>query len=127
MSKGKVRVNTGGDAERLSLDTVYHLLSSEYRRYTLYYLYQHENPAQLTDVAKQVAQWGRSKSSLSEDHRQTYEALYHNHVPKLAASSVVAYGHDGETIELAENGAQLRPYLEDSAARDLPEIGAPVL
>lgn len=127
MSKEKVGVHTEATADVLSLDIIYHLLSSEQRRYILYYLYRHDNPAQLTDVAKQIAQCGRSDSSSSEDHQQTYRRLYHIHVPKLVAYSVVSYVHAGKTIELDENAAQLRPYLEDSAARDLPDMGAPVL
>lgn len=105
----------------LPLETVHDLLTARRRRYTLYCLYLYATPMGLPDVAEQVTMWehGVPNGELLDERLRTYNDLYHTHVPKLADADVVAYSQDEDVLELARNAAQLRPYLERAADRDL--------
>lgn len=105
----------------LSLDTIHGLLAAQRRRYTLYCLYLYANPMQLSDVAEQVTAWehGVPAGDRLDERSRTYNDLYHSHVPKLADADVVAYSQEEDLLELAANAAQVRPYLERAADRDL--------
>lgn len=118
MSKSKQNAHNRPIDEKLPLDTIHHLLSAHRRRYSLYCLYLYENPVRLPDMAEQVTKWEQSELNL-EDRLRTYNDLYHCHIPKLADAAVVAYCQDEDTVELAENAAQLRPNLEQAAETDL--------
>lgn len=108
----------------LPLETVHDLLAARRRRYTLYCLYMYATPIGLPDVAEQVTMWehGVPSRELLDERLRTYNDLYHNHVPKLADADVVAYSQDEDVLDLARNAAQLRPYLEQAADRDLEGI-----
>lgn len=109
--------------DRLSLDEVHGLLASRRRRYVLYCLYLYVNPIQVSDVAEQVAEWTHSGSSgeLTVERSRLYVSLYHVDVPKLAEVDAVSYSRSEDTVELADNASQLRPYLERAAETDLQE------
>jgi len=121
MSRSKDSFGTSRDEQRLSLDTIFNLLSASRRRYTLYYLLRHEDPVLLRDVAEQVSEWEQSDSQQPEDSLRTYTALYHSHIPKLAESTVVTYCQNTDLVELTENSSQVRPYLKQTAKVDLEE------
>lgn len=105
----------------LPLETVHDLLAARRRRYTLYCLYMYATPMGLPDVAEQVTMWehGVSSGELLDERLRTYNDLYHSHVPKLADADVIVYSQEEDVLDLARNAAQLRPYLERAADRDL--------
>jgi hypothetical protein len=63
--------------------------------------------------------WERTAPQLPEDSLQTYNDLYHCHVPKLADAGVVSYCQSEDVVSLGKNAAQLRPYMEQAAETDL--------
>lgn len=107
--------------EDLSHDRVHDLLASRRRRYVLYCLYLYANPMRLPDVAGQVCEWehGRPGDELLDERLHIYTSLYHNHIPELADLDVIAYSQSEDMVELDENAAQLRSYLERTVGTDL--------
>lgn len=105
---------------RLSTDRIYELLASHRRRHLLACLYLYGETMGLPDIADQLIAWehGRPGSELPDERLRVYTDLYHAHVPKLADSDVVSYNQTTDTVELAGQAPQIRPYLEQ-AERDL--------
>lgn len=122
MSKSETASEPRPSTSELSLDEIHDLLSARRRRYTLYYLYLFENPVYLPDVAEHVTRWEQHESHLLEERLQTYNTLYHTHVPKLANAGIVDYCQQEDMSELAENATRLRPYLEWAAETELDAI-----
>lgn len=111
--------------DRLSLDRVHDLLAARHRRCVLYCLYLYGNQMRLLDVAKRIAEW---EYGVPEDEPlDICNSLYHRHVPKLADANAVTYSQSEDAIELAQNAAQLRPYLERAAETDLDVTDLPGL
>jgi hypothetical protein len=108
--------------ETLPLDQIHELLSARRRRYLLYCLYRYENPIRLPDIAEHIVEWEQQENDHLEERLQTYNALYHNHVPKLAKYDIVEYDQDEDMVEFGENATDLRPYLERAAETDLNAI-----
>lgn len=93
------------DGNSVSLDTVFDLLTHQRRRYALACLKEHGSLA-LADLADEVAcrENDCPITEVPEDEvLRVYSALWHAHVPKLAAHGVVAYDQERDLVALGEN------------------------
>lgn len=103
----------GGDL--LDIDDVLDLLGAERRREVLRILSNRELSLTLADLADEVAvrEHRTPIDEISaEDVKRIYLALYHTHVPKLAAGGVVDYDQEQDMVSPTENFRHVAPYLE---------------
>lgn len=90
------------------------------RRQTLRILDATESPMALDDLALEltIREQEAPASRIDEDQTQRCSiALYHRHLPKLAAAGMVEFDTDQQTVTL--NGSALRTLMEQSLS-DLP-------
>ncbi|WP_327054193.1 DUF7344 domain-containing protein [Halomicrococcus gelatinilyticus] len=105
----------------LSQDDVFHLLQTPRRRYVLRYLKEHEGPAEMREIAEQVAAWENDTTvaALTSDERQrVYIPLYQSHLPKLDEEGVVEYDQSRGIVERTELANRFDRYLEVSEEPD---------
>lgn len=111
------------DSNSLTDDERCELLSSRFRRYTLYSLKLFTTPLSLARVADYVTMWefGVSADELPKERLEIYMALYYEHVPPLSEAGVVTYDQADDTLDLGKNASQLLPILERTIAEELTE------
>ncbi|WP_336024779.1 DUF7344 domain-containing protein [Halobellus salinisoli] len=105
--------------ETIPLDQIYELLADWSRRSALYCLYLNENPVKLSAVAQQIATWNHPHSDYRERRERVYTQLYHCHVPKLCDADIIRYDPAEDSVSLAENAREIRPYIERAAEDEL--------
>lgn len=99
----------------VSADTAFELLADRRRRYLLASLAEHGYTLTLADLADEVASRERDRHITripDDDVLDVYLALYHRHVPKLAAADVVRYDQDRDLVARADNAVVLERVLE---------------
>lgn len=100
-----------GDAESLSTNAAFDLLSDHRRRYVVHRL-TNENEAELADVAGEIAATETDGHGSETDVEQVLVSLYHTHLPKLAAANVIEYDGDRGTVSPSENVDRLKRYVD---------------
>lgn len=114
-SRSEIERVVASHSNDLSADTVFELLAEQRRRYLLESLAEHGYSLTLADLADEVASRERDAhiAEIPEDDvLEVYLALYHQHVPKLAAADVVAYDQDQDLVARATNAAVLERVME---------------
>ncbi|MFB6224175.1 MAG: transcriptional regulator [Haloarcula sp.] len=83
------------------LDSLLEVLSAEPRRMIVSYLLEHDTAAvgELVDVV--VGQSPAWEESDGDNWDQMRSALYHQHLPALAAADIVVYDTDEQTVQIA--------------------------
>lgn len=97
----------------LQQDTVFDVLSSPRRRYTLYYLRTH-GEVDILDLAAAVAAWEYETdvdSITDQQRKRVYVSLYQTHVPKLDDLGLVDYDKDSGTVAITDRAKELDRYL----------------
>lgn len=122
---GSVVEERDNDADdgKLSRDEVFEVLSNRRRRFTLHYLQQNGDGAELGDVADQVAAWenGKSVREVASDERKTvYTSLQQFHLDKMEEKGVVEFDQRAGRIGLTEEADRLDIYLEVVEQYDIP-------
>lgn len=106
---------TNGDAGRgLTMDTTFDLLSNPRRRFTLYYLSQHDEEMSLNEIAAEIAAWENQVEveELSDaQQKRTYVSLYQTHLPKMTEVGVIEFDRDRSVVKLTEKAKELEDYL----------------
>ncbi len=100
--------------EREFFDRAFDALSNARRRHALSVLSDHGTIG-LADLADEVAVRERSlplSEIPAEAVAETYMALYHRHVPRLADEGFVDYDQETDTIRGTEAVPSLDPYLD---------------
>ncbi|QIO24513.1 hypothetical protein [Haloarcula sp. JP-L23] len=107
----------------LTADKQHEIMSSRYRRYTLYSLRVFTTPVTLARVADYVTEWdfGVAAGELPNERLEIYMTLYHDYLPCLIEDGVVVYNQEDDTLEPGPNMAQLQPALEKVMAKELTE------
>lgn len=112
------------DAERLSMDDVFELLSAKRRRLVLHVLRREETPMPVASLAKHVARLEAGAVTHDSD-RRTYVALRHVHLPKLEERGIVTVDWDRNVVETLPDGiARVEPALSLAAAEDIDDTGS---
>lgn len=111
------------ESSPLSFDERLELLSSRYRRYTLYSLAMFTTPVSLARVADHVTEllFGVSAEEAPDERLDVYMRLYHNHIPRLADADVVVYDQREDTLDLGPNVVLLESMLEHLFEGELPK------
>ncbi|WP_449405161.1 DUF7344 domain-containing protein [Haloarcula amylovorans] len=107
----------------LPINDRFDLLSSHYRRYTLYSLSLFTLPVSLPRVADAVTEllYEMPADEIDERRLSVYLTLYHSHIPRLADAEVVTYNQEDDTITLGPNMSHLSPLLEQTLTEEFPQ------
>ncbi|ELY95062.1 hypothetical protein C483_01821 [Natrialba hulunbeirensis JCM 10989] len=88
--------------DHVNADQVFGALADQRCRHVLRCLDEHETPIELAELADAVASRTYDDPVAEIPDRaveQTYIALYHNHVPKLADSGLITYDRGRELVD----------------------------
>lgn len=118
----------------LPKDELFHLLANQRRRSTLRYLNEHDEPAEMRELAEWVAARENETTVAglrSKERQRVYIALYQIHLPQLAEHDVIEYNQSRGIIHRTELADLLSPYLDsepneamhDGSAMTLPATG----
>lgn len=108
-------VNVDNNDASLSKEKMFHLLQNSRRRHVLQYLVTTNGPAQISDVAEQVAAWEYEapvEELTSQQRQRVYISLYQSHLPKLAEFNLITYDRNRGSIEQTSTINQLARYLD---------------
>jgi hypothetical protein len=96
------------------MDTTFDLLSNPRRRFTLYYLSQHDEEVSLNEIAAEIAAWENhvDVEELSDaQQKRTYVSLYQTHLPKMTDVGVIEFDRERSVVQLTEKAKELEAYL----------------
>jgi predicted transcriptional regulator len=105
-------VDRGGTA--LSVETLFEVLASPYRRFILTHLASHDDGS-VDDLAHHVVAWETDRTGADETdeaYRRAQNVLYHIHLPKLANVGLIEYDREHETVTRGESFDAAEPYLD---------------
>jgi hypothetical protein len=99
------------------------LLSSRHRRWALYGLSRFATPVALARIAEYVTEreFGVPAEEVPDKRLEIYMALYHDHLPPLAAAGLVTYHQSDDALEFGSNADRLRPSIERALVDVAPE------
>ena len=99
---------------RLTESQVFDAAKNLRRRYALYYLKSEDEPAELGDLAEQIAAWENDttvEAITAEQRKSVYSALYQTHLPKLEEAGVLNYDRNSNVITFTDDAENLDLYL----------------
>ena len=102
----------------LPLDQVFEILKNQRRREVLQYLRDSEDEVTLGEVAEHIAAIENDTTVdaiSSSERKRVYVGLYQCHLPKMDDMNIVSFNQNRGRIELAENAAQLEPFIEEDS------------
>ena len=114
--------DSGGSEGDLPLDQVFEILKNRRRREVLQYLRESENEVTLGEVAEHIAAIENDTTVdaiSSSERKRVYVGLYQCHLPKMDDMNIVSFNQNRGRIELAENAAQLEPFIEEESEERL--------
>lgn len=108
---------------QISYDDCFDLLSNHRRRYTLHYLEQNGDRAQLGELSEKIAAWenGVAREEVSYDERKrVYTSLQQVHLPRMDQMGVVEFDDRQGLVTVGPAAEELDIYLEVVGERDVP-------
>lgn len=109
-------------SESDSLDTVFTLLSSQRRRYILYYLHQ-RGALDVEDLAELIAasETSGDRATVTVDEQEAVLiGLIHTHLPQLVEARLIEYDDSTQRVRLGAEIPHLRSHLTEAATVDIP-------
>jgi hypothetical protein len=104
------------DFENLSREDLFDILSSDRRRYLLYFLEAESGEAELRRLARLVAAHENGiepEAVTQKGEKRVYISLYQSHLPKLESADLVEYDADTKRVYSTENVEQIANLFED--------------
>jgi DNA-binding transcriptional ArsR family regulator len=104
----QTKVHTSPPSERseISVEAIFDVLSSPYRRYVLSYLSDATTPTTIGDLAYHLAAWEEDTNIDEVSDEEATEAeilLYHVHLPKLTTVGLVTYDAESGAVAPEES------------------------
>lgn len=102
------------DAEPLTPDGVFELLSNHRRRMVLYYLRQCGGSVGMKELAGQIAAMENDvpvSELTSQQRKRVYVSLYQTHLPKMADMNTIEYDKEEGVVRLTERTDEIDRYL----------------
>jgi len=102
--------------EDLSREDLFDILSSDRRRYLLYFLEAESGEAELRELARLVAahESGITPQNVTQKgEKRVYISLYQSHLPKLEAAGIVEYDSDSKRLTSTERVERVANLFED--------------
>lgn len=116
-------VSNSTETIRPSREEVFDAVKNLRRRYVLYYLQRYGGPAELGELAEQVAAWENDTTVTevsSSQRKSVYSALHQTHLPKLEAAGVLEYDADQSIVRTTDTAAGLDIQLASDPQTSLP-------
>ena len=104
------------EADSLSEDMAFTLLSNPRRRFVISYLSHHGSPVGIHELAEQIAAWENEMAVddlTREDRKKAYISLYQTHIPKLEDAGVVTYDEDERLVALTGDAGEVMRYMTE--------------
>ena len=101
-------------------DDAFDVLSNARRRRVLIHLFEADEPATLAGLSRSVAAWENGideEGVTSRQRKRVYTALRQSHLPKMDRAGVIDYDTDRGSVELTDEAAELRTYLDVAVSR----------
>ncbi|ELZ46347.1 hypothetical protein C464_11048 [Halorubrum coriense DSM 10284] len=105
---------SSAEADPLSPDGVFELLSNHRRRMVLYYLRTNGGAVDVQELATEIAAMENDVPAdelTSQQRKRVYVSLYQTHLPKMAEMNTIEYDKDGGTVRLADRADDIDEYL----------------
>lgn len=118
------RVFVDDEAETLTKDAIYSMLSNRRRRLVLNYLRRTEEEVSVRDLSEEVAALENGIDANEVTYKQrkrVYTSLHQTHLPKLDDVGVVVYDRDRGTISLTSLAAELDSFLDNTDEPPRPD------
>lgn len=118
------RVFVDDEAETLTKDDIYSMLSNRRRRLVLDYLRRTEEDVSVRDLSEEVAALENGVDANEVTYKQrkrVYTSLHQTHLPKLDEVGVVVYDRDRGVISLTSLAAELDSFLDDTDEPPRPD------
>lgn len=99
----------------LSDDVIFDIMSNRRRRFVLRYLHDEQDPAQLTDIATELA---AAESNTTPDQvdkqarKRAYVSLYQTHIPRLAEEGIVEYDDETGEVSLHDQAGEVLHHVQ---------------
>lgn len=110
-------------AEDVSTDATFEVLSNQRRRFVLHYLLQRGEAVELRELSEQISAWecGVSVSSVTHKQRKrVYTALRQSHLPKLEDVGIVEYDNARGVVEPTDAAEDFEIYVDVVAGNEIP-------
>ncbi|MDS0294788.1 DUF7344 domain-containing protein [Halogeometricum luteum] len=117
------RVFADDEAERLTKDDIYSMLSNRRRRLVLDHLRRIGEEVSVRDLSEEVAALENgidAKEVTYKQRKRVYTSLHQTHLPKLDDVGVVVYDRDRGTISLTPLATELDSFLVDDSEDEPP-------
>jgi hypothetical protein len=114
---------SAADAEPLTPDGVFELLSNHRRRMVLYYLRTRGEPVGIQDLATEIASMENdvpAEELTSQQRKRVYVSLYQTHLPKMAEMNTIEYDKDAGEVRLAPRADDIDDHLTTAAGPSYP-------
>lgn len=109
-----------GNADQITTNAIFDVLSSSRRRHLLYHLYRRGMEAHLRDLAEDTAAAEFGRPLEEEQIKRIYIAFYQTHIPKLEEVGFVAYDRDEQWVELQDEVRQMARVLPNGDGTSRP-------
>lgn len=114
------RVFADKEAESLSKDDIYSMLSNRRRRLVLNYLRETAEEVSVRELSREVAAMenGIEREELTyKQRKRVYTSLHQTHLPKLDDVGVIVYDRDRGNISLTPLATELGSFLDSTTER----------
>lgn len=104
------------NSENLSREELFDILSSDRRRYLLYFLEAESGEADLRKLARLVAahENGLNPEDVTQKgEKRVYISLYQSHLPKLESADLIEYDSDTKRVSSTKNVEQIADLFDD--------------
>lgn len=103
---------TASTSATVDQDTVFDVLSHNYRRRALSYLLQNGRSASIDDLHDHLASDVESLDDEPDARRRIDTAVHHCHRPKLEEAGLVEYDEENDVVRATAAATDLEPHLE---------------
>jgi hypothetical protein len=114
---------SAADAEPLTPDGVFELLSNHRRRMVLYYLRTRGEPVGIQELATEIASMENdvpAEELTSQQRKRVYVSLYQTHLPKMAEMNTIEYDKDAGEVRLAPRAGDIDEHLTTAEGPSYP-------
>ena len=104
------------EADSLSEDMAFTLLSNPRRRFVISYLSHRGSPVGIHELAEQIAAWENETDVdelTREDRKKAYISLYQTHIPKLEDAGIITYDEDERLVALTDGADEVTRYMTE--------------
>ena len=108
------------EADSLTTDEIFEILSGARRRNLLHFLYTHGKEAGLRELAEATAAVEFEEPLTEEEIKRVYIAFYQTHIPKLESAGIVRYDSETQHVALEDRVTEISRVLPQQRSHTRP-------